>query len=179
VCVLTCYPNITVHCCLLLFVNIDTPLPQCFASCWHGVQQLRVGCLLETWEIRGRPVTEWFALSRSRKRRRQIILVGTAFLPLFCCPHVRFCSFSLHPHRWIAARNALQFGACRGDPMCKPYSEIKERPIIIRLNLDVGLQMRLREGATRRRMVECMIEEIVLFHLVASNFANPLPAELY
>jgi hypothetical protein len=28
-------------------------------------------------------------------------------------------------------------------------------------------------------MVECMIEEIVLFHLVASNFANPLPAELY
>jgi hypothetical protein len=113
VCVLTCYPNITVHCCLLLFVNIDTPLPQCFASCWHGVQQLRVGCLLETWEIRGRPVTEWFALSRSRKRGRQIILVGTAFLPLFCCPHVRFYSLSLHPHRWIAARNALQFGACR------------------------------------------------------------------
>jgi hypothetical protein len=61
--------------------------------------------------------------------------------------------------------------------MYKPYSEIKERPII-RLNLDVGLQTRLREGATQR-MVECMIEEIVLFHLVASNFANPLPAELY
>jgi hypothetical protein len=61
-------------------------------------------------------------------------------------------SLSHHPHRWIAGRHALRSGAYRGMLLFKPCSEVKERPIS-RLNLGGGSQVRLREGAARRRMV--------------------------
>lgn len=126
------------------------------------------------WEITRRPTGCHDVVRASRlKRGRQInIAVGTTFLPLFCRPHESML-LSLRPHRWIAARNALQFGACCDDPMSKPCCGFKERPIT-RLNLDGGSQMRLREGAARRRMVESLIEQIVLLHLDASTFTNSL-----
>ena len=68
-----------------------------------------------------------------------------------------------HPHRWIAARNALHCGIWTGHLRSISYPTIIGRPTA-RLNLYSGLQMRFREGAAQRRTKYGPIERMEWAH---------------